>query len=896
MRSSLFVRPIRGLVSVAMLSVAACGGGSKSSDPPPSTPPAAPTGLVATAGDARVSLVWNASAGATGYKVRRSVASGGPYLAVASPTSTSHEDAALPNGTAFYYVVRAVNAAGESGDSPEANATPTAAPVAPQNLVATAGDGQVALSWDPVAGATSYEAHRDAGCTGTFSLRASPATTSYTDGGLTNGTTYCYVVKARNGAGAGPASAQAQATPQATLPPEAPPPPASVVATAGDGQVVVEWSASTGATGYVVERALAPGGSYAQVATPAGTTLTDTGLGNGRTYFYVVSATSDAGRGARSAEASATPLSGREICVSDEKAHTVSAFDPTSTGDLAPLRRLGNLTELEEVRGLAFDAVNDELYVANANWTDLGQWSVLVYQRAADGNVVPVRHLGGPTTQLRGAYDVAVDAVHDELFVSSGGKIVVFARTATGDATPLRVLTPASAAAPAIAVDPAHDELFVAEGSSIQVFARTAQGSASSLRAIWSSTSGMIVSIRSVAFASELDELVVLDGSQYVMFFPRTSTGAVLGGRSIYYWSTAHLTNVRYIAVDALGGVYVTSNQGVVFFDSTATDATPPSRTIAGPGVGFTYPSGVALDASRGELFVGGSTARVVVAHGATATGNVAPLRTISGTASRVDAPAGIAAAPAAGKVVVANPGVPAVKAPSVATFETPWSGAPLPAATLEGAATGLVSPKAVAVDEVNGETFVASRSANGDTVTVYPIAPDGNAAPKRTLALGATSRPVVLAVDPVNDELWVGFEDGALKVFARDASGSATPLRGFNSGAYYAPPSGLAVDTANGEVVVAGNPASGAAIAVFPRTRTFSGNPTRLIAGAATQLSGTSGLVLDVARNELLVTNATTRAITVHARTANGNAAPLRTLSGAATRMMAPSGIAACK
>ena len=88
--------------------------------------PPTPTGLAATAGDKQVSLTWNASSGAASYHVKRSTISGGPYTQVASATVANDTDASLTNGTTYYYVVSAVNSAGESADSSQVSATPTA--------------------------------------------------------------------------------------------------------------------------------------------------------------------------------------------------------------------------------------------------------------------------------------------------------------------------------------------------------------------------------------------------------------------------------------------------------------------------------------------------------------------------------------------------------------------------------------------------------------------------------------------------------------------------------------------------------------------------------------------------------------------------------------------------
>ena len=98
---------------------------------PTPAPPAPPMALTAAPAYAAVVLNWNASAGALGYNVYRATASGGPYVTIGKPISTTYTDAGLTNGTTYYYVVTATNATGESGRSSQVFATPStaAAPV-----------------------------------------------------------------------------------------------------------------------------------------------------------------------------------------------------------------------------------------------------------------------------------------------------------------------------------------------------------------------------------------------------------------------------------------------------------------------------------------------------------------------------------------------------------------------------------------------------------------------------------------------------------------------------------------------------------------------------------------------------------------------------------------------
>jgi len=99
-----------------------------SSAPPPPTP----TGLTATAGNAQVSLAWNASSGAASYNLYRSV-NGGAYsqLNTSPITTTSFTDSGLTNGTPYCYEATAVNSTGESTKSSPACATPQPLPPPP---------------------------------------------------------------------------------------------------------------------------------------------------------------------------------------------------------------------------------------------------------------------------------------------------------------------------------------------------------------------------------------------------------------------------------------------------------------------------------------------------------------------------------------------------------------------------------------------------------------------------------------------------------------------------------------------------------------------------------------------------------------------------------------------
>ena len=104
---------------------------------PDTTPPSAPTGLSARAtGGTQVALSWTAATddvGVTGYTVLRDGHS------VGTPSSTSFTDTSAAPGTTYTYVVRAVDAAGNtSADSAPATVTTPAADTTPPSVAMTA--------------------------------------------------------------------------------------------------------------------------------------------------------------------------------------------------------------------------------------------------------------------------------------------------------------------------------------------------------------------------------------------------------------------------------------------------------------------------------------------------------------------------------------------------------------------------------------------------------------------------------------------------------------------------------------------------------------------------------------------------------------------------------------
>lgn len=308
----------------------------------PFAKPGAPTGVTATAGDAQVALSWTAPAKTTytvsSYNVYRSTTTGTGYAKINSSavTATTYTDSTVSNGTKYFYVVTAVDSqSNESANSSEVNGTPAAAavnpPSTPDNVTAAAGDTQVSLSWSASTQGTytvsGYNVYRSTTTgTGYTKINSSTLTArSYTDTGLTNGTKYFYVVRAVDSQGSESASSsEVYATPSATV--TTPSAPTNVSASAGEAKATISWKSISNATSYNIYMAAQSGvtkSNYASLTggakiTGATSPYAASGLTNGTTYYFVVTAVNSAGESSESSEASAAPQSSAPVVTTVE--------------------------------------------------------------------------------------------------------------------------------------------------------------------------------------------------------------------------------------------------------------------------------------------------------------------------------------------------------------------------------------------------------------------------------------------------------------------------------------------------------------------------------------------------------------------------------------------------
>ena len=278
----------------------------------PATVPDAPTAVVATRGNAQLSVAFTAPAGnggspVTGYTARCGSAS---QTGPASPIVVG----GLINGVAVTCTVAAINAVGEGAASAaSARVTPATVPDAPTSAVATRGNAQVSVAFIPptVDGGSAVTGYTATCGSASQNGPTSPIVVT----GLTNGTPVSCRITAHNAVGDSAASAPSNTVTPAALP--AAPPLTSAVSTASGTGAVLSFSApndgGSAITGY--DASCTPG-----THTASGTLspLTVGGLTAGSTYTCTVSARNDVGTGNASNPLTVTPRIQADLSISND--------------------------------------------------------------------------------------------------------------------------------------------------------------------------------------------------------------------------------------------------------------------------------------------------------------------------------------------------------------------------------------------------------------------------------------------------------------------------------------------------------------------------------------------------------------------------------------------------
>ena len=274
------------------------------------TAPASVSTVVSTSVSARITVNWTAPATTNGtisnYEIFRNSSS----LGTVSGTTLQYVDSAPSPGATYTYTVRAQNGTGWSATAAATAVTAPGVPGAPTSLsvaqgTASTDDGKLYLAWTaPVfqnPSITGYDVIRSATGLSDVTIALNGTATSYVDTGLTPGTTYSYVVKARNAFADSSGLRSPSSNTVSEMAPGLPTVPLNL-AGVGDlsieGRINLTWNTPTttnGAiTGYRIWRKLSTDSTFPTSPTyttsGTGTSYSATGLTVGDTYNFKIAA------------------------------------------------------------------------------------------------------------------------------------------------------------------------------------------------------------------------------------------------------------------------------------------------------------------------------------------------------------------------------------------------------------------------------------------------------------------------------------------------------------------------------------------------------------------------------------------------------------------------------
>lgn len=260
--------------------------------------PSAPTNVSASDGlfTDRIQITWQSTSGATNYQLYRSDTANGIKTQIANQASTIYNDLNVIQGNSYWYWVKACNQSGCSDFSQSDNGYALLPiPNPPSSISASDGTftDRVQIDWSIAPGADNYQLFRSDTINGTKTQVATPASNSYVDYSIQQGTVYWYWIKACNGSGCSGFSVADSG--YALIP--IPSIPVGLTATDGtfSDRVQLSWQENSGAEAFNIYRSTNVNGTRSLIGTSQSNSYSDTNAVINVTYWYWIKACNQTG-------------------------------------------------------------------------------------------------------------------------------------------------------------------------------------------------------------------------------------------------------------------------------------------------------------------------------------------------------------------------------------------------------------------------------------------------------------------------------------------------------------------------------------------------------------------------------------------------------------------------
>jgi DNA-binding beta-propeller fold protein YncE len=544
------------------------------------------------------------------------------------------------------------------------------------------------------------------------------------------------------------------------------------------------------------------------------------------------------------------------------------ALVPTATSTRAPLRFIQDPNPV--FSSVVVDVARNEVIL-----TDENRFRIFVYDRLANSapttRTEPKRWIGGLSTATQYQSSVYVDPPSGDIYAVNNDtvhEVSIFPRTAQGDVRPIRTM-PTVYGSFGVAADEEQQELFFAvqHSGAVMVFKKTASARAGdvAVRMILGKST-QLADPHGIAF----------DSARKVIYVANWGTS-----REFIRDPKAGRTEYTQASVPGSGKFVPPS---ITVYPANADQDVAPLRVIQGPKTGLDWPTNIAVDAKRGELYVANSGGHSILVFDVNAHGDAAPIRVIKGGRTELQFPTGVFVDVANDEVWASNFGGHAAT-----VFARDAQGDVAPKRVIRSAprdepTPGISNPYSIAYDPGREEVIVPSCVANPQ-IGMFPRLADKNVAPTRRIA-GQNSKlnrtvhgvnydevhdeifvssqiaqailafsgsqhgnvaplriiqgprtqivvPEMVEVDPVHNELFVPARDRVL-VFNRTDSGNVAPKR-----ILMVPAQRVAVDYVHNLLAVSGRGRNGAQIAIFDYNAQGNTPPLRVIGGPNAQPMG---------------------------------------------------------